>query len=120
MVVTYHLFSINTNLRRVYPGAVSYSSRSGAIATDGRREARRWNSLWRLGLARRKPGRPSDRVCGAVRLLRRLADVDVSSAAKAETDFTAVQRAGAKCPVRCADVELVEAEIIAILAEINS
>jgi len=29
------------------------------------------------------------------------------------------QRAGAKCPVRCADVELVGAELIAILAEIN-
>ena len=27
----------------------------------------------------------------------------------AETDFTAVQRAGAKCPVRCADVESVGA-----------
>ena len=58
----------------------------------------------------RSPDGTSDRVCGAVRLLRRLADAGVSSAAKAETDFTAVQRAGAKCPVRCADVESVGAE----------
>lgn len=37
----------------------------------------------------------------------------------AETDFTAVQRAGAKCPVRCADGESVVAvEVVRIMVYI--
>ena len=81
MVVTYHLFSINTRLRRVYPGAVSYNSRSGGFCrqTGGVRRGGTVSGAWAGG---RRPDGPSDRVCGAVRLLRRLAGVDVSSAAQ--------------------------------------
>ena len=63
----------------------------------------------------RSPDGPSDRVCGAVRLLRRLAGADVSSAVKRRrTSRQCSGRALAPSPMCC--LKLVGAEIMSIFA----